>query len=89
MNNCILFITTYVIALLMDLAWLRVIAKNRYFNEIGMLLKRQGTEVASNVPAALFVYAIMSFSILYFVLSTAQTYFQALLNGAVLGVVCC
>ena len=88
MKNSILFIVTYVFCLVLDLIWLRVIAKNLYINDLWSLLRKQGSEISSNVPSALLVYAIMTFGILYFVLpGTRNNYIQVLINGAIFGVV--
>jgi uncharacterized membrane protein len=88
MKNTILYLITYVFCIALDLLWLRVIATNLYINSLWSLLRKQGSEVSSNIPSALLVYAIMTFGILYFVVpNDRNTYLYALINGAIFGVV--
>lgn len=71
MKNIILFVGVYLFGISIDLIWLRLIANKIYVDEIGLLLRRQGSEIASNVPSALLVYAIISCGIIYFALPKA------------------
>jgi uncharacterized membrane protein len=88
MKTIILFVGTYLFGISMDLIWLRLIANKIYVEEIGHLLRRQGSEIASNVPSALLVYAIISFGVIYFALPKAgDSYMGALIAGACFGIV--
>jgi uncharacterized membrane protein len=88
MKNIILFTSTYFFSLIIDYIWLGLIAKKIYSDAIGTLLKKQGSEIAFNIPSALIVYAILSFGIIYFALPKSDnSYTGALITGLFFGLV--
>lgn len=87
MKNTILFSSTYIVALILDLIWLRLIASTIYLTELDGLLRKKGSDVASNIPAALLVYAVIALGVIYFVLPKVGNYKEALIWGAFFGVV--
>ena len=86
MNNVFLYIITTVIFFAIDMVWLGFVAKDFYRKHIGTLL-------ADNVnwPAAIVFYLLYIGGILFFAVLPALksgTWQTALLNGAVLGMLC-
>lgn len=89
MQFIILFISTLVFCLCLDLAWLTLIAKSLYLNTISSLMQKapDGT-FSPNYSAGLVVYILMVIGILFFVLPKANgNYLQALFYGALLGLI--
>jgi uncharacterized membrane protein len=86
MNNVFLYIITTVIFFAIDMVWLGFVAKDFYRKHIGGLL-------ADNVnwPAAIVFYLLYIGGILFFAVLPALksgSWQTALLNGAVLGLLC-
>jgi uncharacterized membrane protein len=83
-----LFLSTIVTVFMLDMLWLGVIAKNIYATNIGILLRKSGDLMTPIWWAAVIVYSCIALGILIFVLPKANgDYFQALIWGAVLGLV--
>ncbi len=88
MKLIVLFLFTIVCVFVLDMIWLGLIAKNIYAQNIGMLLRKTGENMAPIWWAAAVVYICITLGILYFVLPNAQgSYVFALAGGVVLGVV--
>jgi len=83
------FAKTYLLALSLffafDMAWLGLVAKNFYRQQIGFLLKDN-----INWPAALVFYALFVFGLVHFVIAPGiekRSLFGVLKNGALFGLV--
>lgn len=88
MQTLKLFIPTLIFALLLDLIWLSLVAKNLYMQNIGFLLRKSGENLAPNLPAAALVYVAVTAGILWFVIpKVGHSYLLALGWGALFGVV--
>ena len=83
-----LFLATMTSLFVMDMIWLGLIAKSIYAENIGMLLRKSGNEMAPIWWSVVIVYACIALGILYFVLPKAQgDYLQAFTGGVLLGLV--
>lgn len=83
-----LFLVTITLTIIMDMIWLSLIAKNIYAQNIGMLLRRSGSNMAPIWWAAGIVYVFITVGILYFVLPSAQgNYFLAFSGGLIFGLI--
>ncbi|MBA2648154.1 MAG: DUF2177 family protein [Legionella sp.] len=83
-----LFLITIISIFIMDMIWLGGIAKNIYADNIGLLLRKSGEEMAPVWWAAVIVYICITVGILFFVLPKAQgNYFLAFSGGIILGMV--
>ena len=88
MKFIILFLVTITAIFVIDMIWLGLIAKNLYAQNIGMLLRKSGGEMAPIWWSAILVYVCIAVGILFFVLPKAQgNYFLALSYGALFGLV--
>lgn len=82
------FFLTMMSVFILDMIWLGVIAKAVYAENIGMLLRKSGENMAPIWWAAALVYVCITIGIVYFVVPSAQgVYLQALLGGVILGLV--
>jgi uncharacterized membrane protein len=86
MNNVLLYIITTVIFFAIDMVWLGFVAKDFYRKHIGTLLAEN-----VNWPAAIVFYLLYIGGILFFAVQPALksgSWQTALLNGALLGMLC-
>lgn len=87
MHLAIIFLTTLIVCLCIDVIWLTLIAKSFYINAIGHLMQKNadGT-ISANYASALVVYALIAAGVMLFVLPKAQgNYVQAGCYGALFG----
>lgn len=73
------------VLLALDLAWLGVIMKNFYSEQLGDLARRQGSSLAPRWGAAILVYALIPAGLVLFVrpmLETNASYWKAFAWGA-------
>lgn len=83
-----LFFLTMVCIFVLDMIWLGIIAKSVYAQNIGMMLRKSGADMAPIWWAAAVVYVCIALGIVYFVLPGAQgNYMLALAGGVILGFV--
>lgn len=85
-SNCVMhlfktFFTTLVIFLGIDFIWLGLIAKNFYDRQLSPFAR------TLNLPAAFLAYLLIVFGIVFFVLPKASGPSQALLWGALFGLI--
>lgn len=88
MKTLLTFLSIYITCFILDMFWLGLIATNLYKNAIGDLMRKSGSTLTPNWPAAMIVYFIITMGIMMFVLPKVEnTPVQALLWGGCLGAV--
>lgn len=80
---------TLALFLALDFIWLGLLMSDFYLKELGDLARKAGGRLDPNWIAAIFVYLIITFGIVYFVLPHTQPsdLLGAFIRGALLGLV--
>jgi uncharacterized membrane protein len=63
-----LFFVSLIFSLSLDYVWLTIFAKKLYLDELGSLVRTQGSQLNLNLFSALFVYILLVVGIIIFVL---------------------
>ncbi len=90
MRSALLFVLVLPLFLLMDLAWLGLVVKGFYSQELGELARRQGDALAPRWGAAALVYLLIPAGVLLFVrplLGDDPSMERSILWGAVYGLI--
>lgn len=85
MRTFILYITTLITFLIIDLLWLGLFAKNLYQTELGFIMAK-----SPNWPPAILFYLLYVGGLLYFVITPAihaHDWTLALKNGVIFGLI--
>ncbi len=86
MQGIMLFLTTYIYVVVVDLIWLGFIANGLYVQSLGSLLKKTNDVFTPNWLAASVVYIAMTAGVIFFVLPRVRDgYVDAFIWGAVFG----
>lgn len=73
--------------ILLDALWLGVLMNGFYKTNLAPLARMSGGNLAPIWPAAALVYPLLAAGVTFFVLTQSRTAFEALVYGALLGVV--
>ncbi len=87
MNYLKFFLIAFPVFLALDFLWLGLISNSFYLKEFGSLARRAGDSFSPNWIAALLSYFLIIVGITVFVMPKAGGSFQALLFGALFGVI--
>lgn len=86
MHYLILYLSTLVVLIVVDMIWIMAYIRHAYENQLGHLLRYENGTMAPHLSAGIIVYLIMTLGILAFVLPKADSYTHVFLWGALLGV---
>jgi uncharacterized membrane protein len=87
MNNIKTILITFITIVVVDFIWLGFVAKHLYLKEMGHLMRLHEGNVSPNYLAATLVYIALVVGILLLVLPNAHTYTEALIKGALFGLI--
>ena len=82
-----IFLIALVIILLLDFVWIGLIMKKFYTAELSKIARLENGKLAPMVPVGLLVYIILAIGIAIFVFPLAKTNVEAIIFGALIGLV--
>lgn len=88
-KQCMVFVISLIIFVLLDVAWIGGLAKNLYQNNLGSLVRKVDGQMAPHVPAALLTWLVIVIGLFAFVVPqvAGSSILEQALWGALYGFV--